>query len=271
VQARADYSQLRQEDPHSILVIPATNKSVDVNAPDYFLATISQPLANRGYYVFPVNMVRSVMADDGLSDADMVHASDPRRLGQLFGADAIMYISIERWEAKYVVLSTKVTVELDYTLKSAKTGSVLWTNHQVDEALCFGWIDGVRKRIDEHTYQIRFTPRKSDSIWSAVNIAKFESLSAKRKMTAAGAVAYGRRTDKKSVIYAYEQEQMAELSVSEVRAFRQAGSAWEFLQGTPPSYRKVVLHWVVRAKKPETRASRFQKLLHACTAGERLR
>jgi hypothetical protein len=128
---RADYSQLRQEDPHSILVIPATNKSVDVNAPDYFLATISQPLADRGYYVFPVNMVRSVMADDGLSDADMVHASDPRRLGQLFGADAIMYISIERWEAKYVVLSTKVTVELDYTLKSAKTGSVLWTNHQV--------------------------------------------------------------------------------------------------------------------------------------------
>jgi hypothetical protein len=128
---RADYSQLRQEDPHSILVIPATNKSVDVNASDYFLATISQPLANRGYYVFPVNMVRSVMADDGLSDADMVRASDPRRLGQLFGADAIMYISIERWEAKYVILSTKVTVELDYSLKSAKTGSTLWTNHQV--------------------------------------------------------------------------------------------------------------------------------------------
>jgi hypothetical protein len=128
---RADYSLLRKEDPHSILVIPATNKSVDVNAPDYFLATISQPLADRGYYVFPVNMVRSVMADDGLSDADMVRAADPRRLGQLFGADAIMYISIERWEAKYVVLTTKVTVELDYTLKSAKTGSVLWTNHQV--------------------------------------------------------------------------------------------------------------------------------------------
>jgi hypothetical protein len=128
---RADYSQLRQEDPHSILVVPVTNKSVDVNAPDYFLATISEPLANRGYYVFPVNMVRSVMADDGLSDADMVHAGDPRRLGQLFGADAIMYISIERWDARYVLLSTKVTVELDYSLKSAKTGSVLWTNHQV--------------------------------------------------------------------------------------------------------------------------------------------
>jgi hypothetical protein len=88
-------------------------------------------LAERGYYVFPVNMIRSVMADDGLNDADMVHAGDPRKLGQLFGADAIMYISIDRWDAKYVVLATKVTVELDYTLKSAKTGSVLWTNHQV--------------------------------------------------------------------------------------------------------------------------------------------
>src|ERR1700722_8100095 len=86
---RYDYANFRTESPRSILVVPVTNKSVDVNAPDYFLATISQPLANRGYYVFPVNMVRSVMADDGLSDADMVHASDPRRLGQLFGADAI--------------------------------------------------------------------------------------------------------------------------------------------------------------------------------------
>ena len=128
---KKDYTQLRQEDPHSILVIPATNQSVEVNAPDYFLATIAQPLAERGYYVYPVNMIRSVMADDGLSDADMVHASDPRRLGQLFGADAIMYIAIDKWEAKYVVLTTKVTVELDYVLKSAKTGNVLWTNHQV--------------------------------------------------------------------------------------------------------------------------------------------
>ena len=128
---RSDYAQLRQESPRSILVVPAINKSVDVNAPDYFLATISRPLADRGYYVFPVNMVRSVLADDGLSDADLVHAGDPRRLGQLFGADAVMYISIERWDARYVVLSTKVTVELDYSLKSAKTGAVLWTNHQV--------------------------------------------------------------------------------------------------------------------------------------------
>ena len=127
---KPDFAKFRAEDPKSILVVPVTNKSVDVNAPDYFLATISRPLAERGYYVFPVNMVRSVLSDDGLSDADMVHAGDPRRLGELFGADAIMYISIERWDAKYVVLNTTVTVELNYRLKSSRTGEELWNSHQ---------------------------------------------------------------------------------------------------------------------------------------------
>lgn len=126
-----DLSQFRAENPHSILVVPATNQSVDVNAPDYFLVTIAEPLAERGYYVFPVNMVRSVLSDDGLSDANLVHQGDPRRLGQMFGADAVMYITIDEWSAKYVLISTKVTVALDYVLKSAKTGQVLWRNHQV--------------------------------------------------------------------------------------------------------------------------------------------
>jgi len=127
---RYDYAHFRTEAPHSILVVPVTNKSVDVNAPDYFLATIATPLAERGYYVFPVNMVKSVLSDDGLSDANLVHAGDPHRLGELFGADAIMYISIERWDARYAVLSTAVTVELTYTLKSAHTGRELWSNQQ---------------------------------------------------------------------------------------------------------------------------------------------
>jgi len=129
--ARPDYSQFRSEAPRSILVVPVINRTVDVNAPDYFLATIARPLAERGYYVFPVNMVKSVMSDDGLSDANLVHSGDPRRLGEIFGTDAIMYISIERWDAKYVVLSTSVTVELNYVLKSAHTGQELWKNHQL--------------------------------------------------------------------------------------------------------------------------------------------
>lgn len=128
-----DYTAFRTESPRSILIVPVINKSVDVNAPDYFLATISRPLAERGYYVFPVNMIRSVLADDGLNDADLVHASDPMRLGQLFGSDTVLYISIERWDAKYIVLTTTVTVELNYTLKSTQTGQDLWKNHQLVE------------------------------------------------------------------------------------------------------------------------------------------
>lgn len=129
--ARFDYAALRSEAPRSILVVPVTNKSVDVNAPDYFLSTIAPALAERGYYVFPINLVKSVLADDGLSDANMVHAGDPRRLGELFGTDAIMYIAIERWDAKYAVFSTAVTVELTYVMRSGRTGIELWRNHQV--------------------------------------------------------------------------------------------------------------------------------------------
>lgn len=125
-----DYSAIRTEQPRSILVVPVVNKSVEINASDYFLSTISKPLAERGYYVFPVHLVKSLMEDDGLSDADMVHSGEPQRLGKMFGSDAIMYISIEQWNAKYLVLSTSVTVGLKYALKSASTGNTLWENSQ---------------------------------------------------------------------------------------------------------------------------------------------
>jgi len=121
-----NYGVFRAENPRSILVVPPVNSSVAVDAPDYFLTTISIPLAERGYYVFPVHAVRSVLADDGLSDANLVHAADPKRLGELFGTDAVLYISIERWDAQYVILSTTVTVQLKYLLKSAHTGQTLW-------------------------------------------------------------------------------------------------------------------------------------------------
>lgn len=148
--------------------------------------------------------------------------------------------------------------------------SMSWSE-SVDEALCFGWIDGVRKRIDEHAYQIRFTPRKPGSIWSAVNIAKVHQLQAAGRMTPAGAKAFGHRTDKKSAIYAYEQEEAASLSPAEVREFKKNKTAWAFFEGTPPSYRKVVIHWIVQSKRSETRVSRFAKLVEACAAGNRLR
>ena len=127
---KKDYTQFRQAAPRSILVVPVVNRSVDVDAPDYFLSTISKPIAERGYYVFPVNLTKRLLEDDGLSDADMVHRADPTRLGELFGADAILYISIERWDARYVVLSTTVTVQFNYVLKNGKTGEELWSSKE---------------------------------------------------------------------------------------------------------------------------------------------
>jgi len=148
--------------------------------------------------------------------------------------------------------------------------SMSWPE-SVDEALCFGWIDGVRKRIDADSYQIRFTPRKPNSIWSVVNIAKFEQLSAQSRTTAAGVAAFAKRREEKSAVYAYEQAQTAQLEAAELAAFKQADGAWSFFETTPLSYQKVMLHWiVVQAKRPETRAARLQKLIQACAAQQRI-
>jgi hypothetical protein len=125
-----DYSAFRSADPRSILIVPVVNNSVDVDASDYFLSAISQPVAERGYYVFPVNMVKRVMEEDGLSDANMVHNADPTRLAELFGADSVLYVSIERWDAQYALLVTTVTVEFSYVLKDGYTGAELWSTDQ---------------------------------------------------------------------------------------------------------------------------------------------
>lgn len=123
---KVDFSAFQQENPRSILVVPVVNESVDVDAPDYFLSTISVPLAEKGYYVFPVNTVKTVLEGEGLYDANLVHAADPVKLGRLFGADAILYVTINRWDAQYIVLSTRVTVSFSYRIVSGKTGEALW-------------------------------------------------------------------------------------------------------------------------------------------------
>ncbi|MBS2025414.1 MAG: DUF799 family lipoprotein, partial [Deltaproteobacteria bacterium] len=128
--ATKDYARLLAAQPRSILIVPVVNKSLDLDAPDYFLSTLPVPVAERGYYVFPVNLVKRVLEDDGLADANLVHGADPTRLAGLFGADAVLYVSIERWDAKYLVLSTQVTVEFDYVLKSGTTGEELWRDHR---------------------------------------------------------------------------------------------------------------------------------------------
>ena len=188
----------------------------------------------------------------------------PARPAATFFATAAAF---RRWLAKHAATERELIV--GFHKVDSGLPSLTWPQ-SVDEALCYGWIDGVRKRIDETSYQIRFTPRRPNSIWSAINIAKVEAMRAAGKMTPAGESAFARRTDKKSVVYAYEQESEAALTPTERTAFRKAKGAWKFLESCPPSYRRVVFHWIVTARKPETRAARVQKLVAACAAGKRL-
>jgi uncharacterized protein YdeI (YjbR/CyaY-like superfamily) len=144
-------------------------------------------------------------------------------------------------------------------------------SESVDEALCFGWIDGVRKRVDDHSYSVRFTPRRASSIWSAVNIARVHRLQAEGRTTHAGESAFALRTLARSATYAHEQDAPADLSSGEIQAFKRNRRAWTFFDAAPLGYRKLVLHWVSSAKKADTRAARVARLVQACAAGERLR
>jgi hypothetical protein len=126
-----DYSQYREEAPRSVLVLPALNNSLNVNAPDYFLSTLSAPVGERGYYVFPAFMVSRVLEENGLSDAGLVHSADATRLGELFNCDAAMYVVIERWDSQYVFLATQTTVQLGYQLRSCHTGESLWATSEI--------------------------------------------------------------------------------------------------------------------------------------------
>jgi uncharacterized protein YdeI (YjbR/CyaY-like superfamily) len=147
--------------------------------------------------------------------------------------------------------------------------SMNWPD-SVDQALCFGWIDGVRKRIDDQSYLIRFTPRKAGSIWSAVNVAKAERLIAQGLMQPAGLAAYQRRTAARTSIYSYEQVEEARLTDEEQRRFRRDKTAWSYFQAAPAVYRRTMLHRIAAAKRPETRARRLERLIVACAEGTRL-
>lgn len=157
-----------------------------------------------------------------------------------------------------------------YHKVASGTPSMTWPE-SVDEALCVGWIDGVRRRIDDTRYCIRFTPRRPGSIWSAVNIAKVAALRAAGRMTPAGEAAFAARREDRSGVYAFERDQPAELDAAESAAFRAQAAAWRFFEAQPPGYRRVVLHWVVSAKRADTRARRLAALVEACGRGERLR
>ena len=146
--------------------------------------------------------------------------------------------------------------------------SMTWSE-SVDQALCFGWIDGVRKRIDDESYQIRFTPRKKGGNWSAINIDKVEQLTHDGLMHPAGLKAFEGREEAKSRIYSYENRPI-DFPPEIEKEFRKHRKAWSFFETQPPGYRKQMIYRVLSAKREETRASRLAKLIDASAKGQRL-
>lgn len=151
-----------------------------------------------------------------------------------------------------------------YKIKSGKA-SMTWSE-SVDQAICFGWIDGIRRSIDDQSYQIRFTPRLKTSIWSAINIKKVESLTAKGLMHEAGLEIYTARKESKSKVYAFENEEMR-FSPELERIFKANKSAWEYFQALSSTYRKPSVMWVMSAKLASTRLKRLTELISDCAAG----
>jgi len=152
--------------------------------------------------------------------------------------------------------------------KASDNPSITWPE-SVDQALCFGWIDGLRKSIDDISYAIRFTPRRPVSIWSSVNIRRAQALIDHGQMKPAGLCAYQARRANASGIYSYDQRR-TELEEPYDRALRKNKAAWIFFRAQPPSHRRAICWWIVSAKKADTRLRRLEKLVAYSARGQRL-
>jgi uncharacterized protein YdeI (YjbR/CyaY-like superfamily) len=140
----------------------------------------------------------------------------------------------------------------------------------LDEALCYGWIDGVRRRIDDESFSIRFSPRKPKSIWSRINVAHMKRLIAAGRMQQAGMAAWEAREEKRTGVYAFEQES-PELPAMYARQFRANPEAWQWFRSQAPWYQRLCAHRVISAKKEETRQRRLADLIARSARGERIR
>jgi uncharacterized protein YdeI (YjbR/CyaY-like superfamily) len=147
--------------------------------------------------------------------------------------------------------------------------SIMWSE-AVDQALCFGWIDGVRKSIDESSYMNRFTPRRPRSTWSAVNVAKVRDLTRRGLMHPAGMAAFEKRSDDRTATYSFEQREAAKFDKELERRFRANKDAWSWFQTQPPGYKKTATHWVMSAKRQETRHRRLTILIDDSADGRRI-
>jgi uncharacterized protein YdeI (YjbR/CyaY-like superfamily) len=165
--------------------------------------------------------------------------------------------------------ATEQELSVGFHKKGSGKPSITWPE-AVDEALCFGWIDGVRHRIDDENYRIRFTPRNPRSTWSAVNLKRVAELTKQGRMRAAGLRAFANRIEAKTGIYAYEQRENAALDREAEAQFHANPAAWKFFEAQSAWYRKQMAWWVVSAKREETRMKRLASLIETSERGRRL-
>ncbi len=171
--------------------------------------------------------------------------------------------NFRKWLEKNHARKTELIVGF-YKVGTGKA-SMTWSE-SVDEALCFGWIDGVRNSIDKDRYQIRFTPRKPSSIWSAINIKKVEALTKQGRMHKPGLESFAKRKENRSRVYSFEKAAQ-NLPRAFEKQFRANKKAWAYFQSLAPSYRKVSIHWVMGAKQETTRLKRLKLLIADSAAG----
>jgi uncharacterized protein YdeI (YjbR/CyaY-like superfamily) len=171
------------------------------------------------------------------------------------------------WLKEHHATATELLV--GFHKKRTGRASMTWTE-SVREALCFGWIDGIRRSLGDESYTIRFTPRRPGSVWSSINVRHVEELIREGRMTRAGLAAYEAWKPERTGIYAFEQRHSARLAREDEERFRADATAWAFFQAQPPSYRQTAVYWVVSAKREETRARRLARLIDDSAAGRRL-
>lgn len=168
------------------------------------------------------------------------------------------------WLAKHHASERELLVRL-YKVHARARG--MGYSDALDEALCFGWIDGVRRSLDADSYSIRFTPRKKGSIWSGVNIKRVAALEAAGRMRAPGTAAFARREEQKSRVYSFESAER-QLDAAQKKRFRANARAWKDFLSRPPWYRRTSIFWVVSAKREETRSRRLEILIDRCARSE---
>jgi uncharacterized protein YdeI (YjbR/CyaY-like superfamily) len=194
------------------------------------------------------------VADDARTPVDVTHFASAS--------------GFRRWlEANHEALDV---LWVGYWKKETGRPGMTW-EESVDEALCFGWIDGIRKRVDDQAYTIRFTPRRSSSTWSRRNIDRYRELAREGRVAPAGRAAWGRRSDERSGVYSFEQVTPSALPEAYLERIRALPAAWADWEARPPGYRRQVTHWVMSARREETRERRLVALIEDCAAGRKVK